>query len=106
MADLDAAGADQRPGAVRGRVAVAHLGCLDGAVWHEVAARHQTHHVPAGLVGAGDPCGPVHHPRIDEVANPVVQQSLRADVALLEERIPGEVGVVEQGVFSRLERGP
>jgi hypothetical protein len=57
-----------------------------------------------GLVGAGDPAGAVHHPRIDQVANTVVQQCFRADIALHKEGVFGEVGVVEQRVLGRVER--
>ena len=105
VADLYSARTDQWPGAVRGRVAVAHLGRLDRAVGDEVAPGHQADDVFAGLVGAGDPGASSHHARIDEIPNSVVQQCLRADVALLEERVPGEVGVVEHRVFGRVERG-
>ena len=96
---------DQRPGAVGRRIAVAHLGGLDGAVGGEVAARDQVDDVLAGLVGAGDPRRAVHHPRVDQVANSVGQQRFRPDVALDQERVLGEVGVVEQRVLGRVERG-
>ena len=56
------------------------------------------------LVGAGDPAGAIHHPRVDEVANTVVQQCFRTDIALHQEGVLGEVGVVEQRVLGRVER--
>ena len=59
----------------------------------------------AGRVGAGDPRRPVHHPGVDEVANTVGQQRFRTDIALRQERVLGEVGVVEQRVLGRVERG-
>ena len=105
MSDLDAAGADQRTGAVRRRVAVTHLSGLDGPVGDEVAAGHQTHHVFAGLVRTGDPCRAVDHPRIDQIANPVGQQCFRADVTLLQEGVLREVRIVEQCVIGGLEGG-
>ena len=104
VADLDPAGGDQRPGAVGRRIAVAHLGGLNGAVGGEVAAGDQPDDVLPGLVGAGDPAGAVHHPRVDEIANTVVPQRLRADISLHQKRVLGEVGVVEQRVLGRVER--
>src|SRR6201999_1258213 len=65
----------------------------------------QSHDVLAFFVGAGDPTGAVHYPRVEQVANAVVQQRLRSDVSLDQEGVLGEVGVVEQGVLGRVERG-
>ena len=61
--------------------------------------------MPARLVGPGDPAGAIDYPRIDEIANIVVPQCLRSDVALDQERVPGEVVVVEQRVVGRFQRG-
>ena len=55
--------------AVRARVTVAHLGCLDRAVRGEVAAGDEVEHVPAGLVGPGDPRGARPDVRVQEVAH-------------------------------------
>ena len=71
--------------AARALVAGAHLGGLDRAVGGEVTARDQVDHVAAGLVGAGDPAGPVDDARVDEVADAgglVRAEHPRADVAL------------------------
>ena len=59
----------------------------------------------AGLVGAGDPARAVHHPRVDQIANTVVQQCFRTDITLDKEGVFGEVGVVEQRVLGRVKRG-
>src|SRR3712207_6967466 len=51
----------------------------------EVAPGHQVEDVLARLVGAGDPPGAGHHPRVDEVADArraLRTEHLRADVAL------------------------
>ena len=104
VADLDAAGTDQRPATVRRRIAVADFGRLDDAVRGEVAAGHQSDDVLALLVGAGDPRSPGCHPGVDEIANTVGQQGLWPDVSLPQEGVLGEVGVVEHGVFGRIQR--
>src|SRR6202012_3990384 len=101
VADLDATRRHQRSRAVRRRVTVAHLGGLDGAVGGEIAAGHHPDDMLSELVGAGDPAGAVHYPRVDEIANAVVLQRLRADVTLYQKRIPREVGVVEERIVGR-----
>ena len=105
VADLDSARAHQRTGAIRRRVAIANLGGLDDSIGSEVTARNQTHHMLASFVSTGDPRGTRRHPRINQVANTVVQQCLRADVALLQEGVLREVGVIDHGVFGRVECG-
>ena len=103
--DFDTARAHQRAGPVRCEIAIAYLGGLDGAVGVEVAPGDQIHHMLSRLVSAGDPGCSGRHAGINQVANTVVQQCLRADVALLQEGIPGEVGVAEHDVLGRVECG-
>ena len=105
VADLDAAGRDQRTRPVRRRITVADLRGLDGAVGGEVAAGDQADNMLVGRVRPGDPRRAVDDPRIDEIANTVVLQSLRTDIALHQEGVLGEVGVVEQRVLGRVKRG-
>ena len=69
VAHLDAAGQLQRSGPVRGRVAGPDLGGLDRPVGGEVPPAGQLEHVPARLVGAGQPPGARTHPRVDQVAD-------------------------------------
>ncbi len=104
VADLDATGGHQGAGTVRRRVAVADLCGLDGAVGDEVTTGDEPEDVLAVLVRAGDPCRSVDHARVDEVTDTVGLQRLRTDVALDEERVGGEIGLVEQRDLRRLER--
>ena len=69
VAHLDTAGCDQLAGAVRCRVAFAHLACLDNAVGGEVAAEDQVCHVLALFVCAGHPAGTAHHAGVNEEGN-------------------------------------
>ena len=66
VAHLDAAGCHQLAGAVRCRVAFAHLARLDDAVGGEVSAEDQVRHVLALFVRAGDPAGTAHHAGVNE----------------------------------------
>ena len=59
------------PGAVGRRVAVAHLGGLDGAVDVKSRPATEADDMLAGFVGAGHPGGAVDDPRVDQVANPL-----------------------------------
>ena len=63
----------QRAAAVGHGVAVAHLGGLDRAAGRpaggEVTAGDEVDHVPAGLVGAGDPAGAADDARVEQVAD-------------------------------------
>ena len=66
---LDAAGCHQFAGAVRCRVAFAHLARLNDAVGGEVAAEDQVRHVLALFVCAGHPAGTAHHAGVNEEGN-------------------------------------
>src|SRR5699024_844201 len=74
--DLDAARRVEGATSVRGGVPVASLRDIDGAVRGEVPAHDQVDDVVVRLVGAGDPTSTVHHSRIHEIADLVVQQRL------------------------------
>ncbi|CFE39588.1 Uncharacterised protein [Mycobacterium tuberculosis] len=102
--NFDTARHDQRTGAVGRWIAFAHLGGLNGAVCGEVAAGHQTDNMAAGLVRPGDPAGAVDYPRVDEIADIVLPQRLWPDITLNQERVLGEIIVVEQRVVSRFQR--
>src|SRR5690606_15742449 len=67
--DLDPAGDLHGAAALRAQVAVADLGGLDRPVRHEVAACDKVEHVPADLVGSGDPSGARHDPGVHQVPN-------------------------------------
>ena len=69
VAHLDTAGCHQLAGAVRCRVAFAHLARLDHAVGGEVAAEDQVRHVLALFVCAGHPAGTAHHTGVNEEGN-------------------------------------
>ena len=69
VAHLDTAGCHQFAGAVRCRVAFAHLTRFDDAVGGEVAAEDQVRHVLALFVCAGHPAGTAHHAGVNEEGN-------------------------------------
>ena len=69
VAHLDAAGCHQLAGAVRCRVAFAHLARLNHAVGGEVAAEDQVRHVLALFVCTGHPAGTAHHAGVNEEGN-------------------------------------
>ncbi|CKU21965.1 Uncharacterised protein [Mycobacterium tuberculosis] len=75
--NFDTARHDQRTGAVGRWIAFAHL---------------------------GDPAGAVDYPRVDEIADIVLPQRLWPDITLNQERVLGEIIVVEQRVVSRFQR--
>ena len=108
MADLDAAGDLERRTAHRARVAAQHLGCLDDAVGHEVATGDQVDDMPAGGVGTGDPAGAIDDARIDDVPDSrrlVLTQCARADVALRQQWVLGEVVFAEGLDLGRRDLG-
>src|SRR5262249_54301879 len=94
VADLDTVPRRQRAGAPRAWITGAYVSGLDRPVRREVPPAHHVDRVPVGFVGAGQPRGARHHPRIDEVADAELREDLRTDVPADEIGVPGEV--VEQ----------
>src|SRR5699024_8281742 len=90
---------------VRCAVPVADLRHIDGAVRGEVPTHDQVDDVVVRLVGAGDPPSTVHHSRIHEIADLVVQQRLGADVAKDQEGVGGKVRLVEDRHLGGFQRG-
>src|SRR5262249_8113789 len=54
-------------------------------------------------VSSGDPRCAIHHPGIDKITDPVVLQGLRTYVTPHQERIRGEISVVEQNILDRVQ---
>ena len=99
MADLDAAGDLEWRSADRTQVAVDDLGGVDHAVGGEVASVDEVDHVVAGRVGAGDPSRALDDARVDDepdARRAVGAERTRADVALHERRVGGEVVLGER----------
>ena len=103
VAHLDAPRDDQRRAAARAAVAVADLDRADLALGHEVAAAHHERGVLAGLVRAGDPGDALDDERVDQVADLPVGQLLRADVALDQLGVLGQIGRLGLRHLGRLE---
>jgi hypothetical protein len=117
VAHLDAARQFEGARAVGRRVAVAHLGRVDDAVAGEVAPADEVDEVVVWDVGARDPACAVDHARVEQVADlggAVFAQDLdragfgqpdRADVALDQFGVSGEVGVAEVVDRGRVDGG-
>ncbi len=104
VADFDATCCNKRARAVGRRVSVADLGRFDGAVGGEVTAHDQANDMLVGCIRAGDPRRAVHYPWIEKIANLLACNAFRTDISLHQERVLGEIRVVEQRVLGGVQR--
>ena len=94
---------DNSSSAARAAVSVANLDGPDLTVGYEVAPAHDERGVPVKFVGAGDPGAAVGDERVDDITHAGVGEDLRADVALHQSRLAGQVGGVGLRDLDRLE---